>query len=616
MDTELKHSKLLIIEDNLNNIQVVVNALQHYGFETAVARNGISGLKRAELLQPDLILLDILLPDIEGFEVCQQLKANPQTQDIPIIFMTALSRVEDKVKGFAVGGVDYVTKPIHHEELVARVITHLKMQAQKKQLQSQAQALEHAKQLAETLQAQAEAANRAKSVFLANMSHELRTPLNAILGYTQIFQRDKAFTPSQLEGINIIHRNGEYLLTLINDILDLSKIEANKIEFFPTEVSLPSFLQQITEIFQIRAQQKGLHFRVEITSPLPIIRVDEKRLRQILINLLSNAFKFTQQGHITLQLGYQQHQLLLKVEDTGIGIKSEELPKIFLPFQQVGHPNAQEKGTGLGLAITQQLVEMMGGQLQVESRFEQGTIFWMTLDLPEVVGYVTQPPPKTSKIIGYQPPLPSDHYKILIVDDELENRLVLRNFLKPLNFVLQEATNGQEAIEQAQAWHPDVILMDIMMPVMDGIEATCKIKQSPKLQDVILIAVSAKVFESEQQKCFEAGCHSFIMKPVNQDELLEQLQSALKLTWRYEVSTNETTELPEEQPLIGPSKEQAAILFELTLRGDLDGILKFVKQLEQENAKFKTFSNKINLLAENIQIQQIRQIAKDYRDGE
>jgi len=615
MNSELRNTKLLIIDDNLNNIKVVVDALKAEGFETAIARNGTSGLKRAELLQPDLILLDILMPDINGFEVAQALKANPQTQDIPFIFMTALGSVEDKVKGFAVGGVDYVTKPIHKAELVARVVTQLKIQAQKKQLRDQAEALERAKQLAETSQAQAEAANRAKSAFLANMSHEFRTPLNAILGYTQIFQLDETLTSSHKEGIGIIHRNGEYLLMLISDILDLSKIEADKMELYPSEIFLNSFLRQITELFQMRAQEKELHFSFETTSRLPtVIMGDETRLRQIFINLLSNAFKFTQQGQITLQIGYQQDQLLLKVEDTGIGIKPEELPKIFLPFQQVGPSHYQAKGTGLGLAITQQLVEMMGGQLQVESRFEQGTTFWTTLVLPEVVERVIPQPQKTSqsKIIGYQPPLQGEHYKILIVDDNLENRLVLKYFLEPLHFELQEASNGQEAIEQAQAWHPDVILMDIVMPVMDGIEATRQIKHSPKLQNIIIIVVSAKVFESEKQKCQEAGCLSFIMKPIHQDELLEQLQSSLKLTWRYDDGASDTFELQNEYPLIGPSPEKAAILVQSTLTGDINAILEFVKQLEEEQTELQAFCKKIQLLADNCQIKEIRKIAQHY----
>jgi len=458
---------------------------------------------------------------------------------------------------------------------------------------------------------QAEMANQAKSRFLANMSHELRTPLNVILGYTQIFQQDKTLTEEQLEGINLIHRNGEYLLTLINDILDLAKIEADKIELVPTPIDLENFLTDIIQIFQNRAEQKHIHFTYETLSPLPkIIEVDTKRLRQILINLLSNALKFTRQGKVKFQISYQNEKLRFQIEDTGIGIKPEELPKIFLSFQQVGDPNLWVQGTGLGLSITQQLVEIMGGEIGVESTFEQGSLFWVEFTLPEVSKDVIPKLETPRTIIGYQAPLDRDNYKILIVDDQWANRIVLAKILTSLGFEIKEARNGQDSIDKALKWGPDVILMDIVMPVMDGIEATRQIKQSSKLKDVTIIVVSAKVFESEQQKCKDAGCHRFIMKPVRRDELLEHLQSALKLTWRYEDSASETTELQEEKSLIGPSPEQATILFELTLTGNIDAILKLVKQLEQEQTELQLFCHKIKNLAKECQMKKIRQIAQ------
>ncbi|HEW97684.1 MAG TPA: response regulator [Beggiatoa sp.] len=463
----------------------------------------------------------------------------------------------------------------------------------------------------------AEMANQAKSIFLANMSHELRTPLNAILGYTQLYQRDSTLTKQQLEGIDIIHRNGEYLLTLINDILDLSKIEANKIEIAPSAINFGNFLKEITELFQMRALNKDIHFSYETLSALPKgILVDETRLRQILINLLSNAIKFTQQGKVSFKIGYHHDKLRFQVEDSGIGLKPEELSKIFLPFQQVGDPRSWAQGTGLGLSITKKRVEMMGGELQVESTFGLGSLFWFELKLPEVASSVIAKPEKMPNIIGYQAPFEGKNYQVLVVDDQWENRFLLVSILTPLGFDIREASNGEECIEQALEWRPDVILMDIVMPIMDGLEATRQIRQLSSFKDVVIIAISASALKHDRKKCIEAGCNGFIAKPVYIDALLEQLQEVLKLTWMYEQNLAGTETEPKalSAALTGPSAEQAASLFNLTMRGDINGIIEFLEQLEQ-TAELQPFCRQMKRLATEIQIKKIREIAKQYRDA-
>jgi PAS domain S-box-containing protein len=491
----------------------------------------------------------------------------------------------------------------------------------------------------------AEIANHAKSAFLANMSHELRTPLNAILGYTQFFHRDKNLSAEQQEGIDIIHRNGEYLLTLISDILDISKIEAGKLEFDPTDFSLDDFLNGIIDLFRMRAENHKIEFKYEQLSHLPrVIHADEKRLRQILINLLSNAVKFTKQGRVTLKVGalgdnelvmgnreletapgdtignqlpianepLPMTKIRFQVEDTGIGIAPSGLEKIFLPFEQVGDSNYKAAGTGLGLSITKKLVELMGGKIHVESVLGQGCTFWVELNL-QVSEAALPVQAEKPLIIGFDGP----PRKILVVDDNAENRLVLINLLKPLGFELKEADSGQESLEKAREWRPDLILMDLMMPRIDGFEATRRIKQIPALQTVVIIAVSASAFKQYQQKSSEAGCDDFITKPVSAEALLECLRVRLNLIWIYDnkATPNESTAPKSTAPVKGPNAEQAAILYNLTMRGDIDGIINYMKQLEYKDRQLAPFAQQIYQLTDLLAIKQIRNTAKHYMDS-
>jgi len=491
----------------------------------------------------------------------------------------------------------------------------------------------------------AEAANRAKSTFLANMSHELRTPLNGILGYTQILNRDKTLSEKHKEGIDIIERSGYYLLTLINDILDLSKIEAGKIELYPSEFNFNQFIQGITEIFQMRATQKGITFIYQQLSSLPVaICADEKRLRQILINLLGNAIKFTQQGRVVLKVGYngyspdsetqtlskpeKQNKIRFQVEDTGIGILEEELDKIFSPFQQVGDPAYRAEGTGLGLSITQKLVEMMGGELQVHSVIGVGSRFWTALSLPEVPGIAQSEPAKAPTVIGYQKldkqpdssaglPVTDSPFKILVIDDKLENRMVLVNLLTPLGFEMREASNGQEGLEQMRECEPDLIVLDLMMPVMNGFEFVQQLRQIPAYQKIVVIAASASVFSYHRDESLKAGCHDFIPKPIHAEELLECLQHYLGLKWISEQKTPVPTAANDSKIDILASKEnlsaeQAAILVDLAMMGDVNGILEQVEQLKQISHQLVPLANQIAQLAKDFEDEEICELLKPY----
>jgi CheY-like chemotaxis protein len=426
-------------------------------------------------------------------------------------------------------------------------------------------------------------------------------------------QRDKTLSEQQEEGIEVIHRCGEHLLTLINDILDLSKIEAERVELYPSEFNFHNFLKTIVELFQLRAQQKALRFLYEELSILPtFVFADETRLRQILVNLLGNAFKFTEQGGITFKVGYHYEEIRFQVEDTGIGIDPKEIDNIFLSFQQVGNSNYRMQGTGLGLTITRKLVEMMGGELHVESRLDQGSTFWVTLDLPEVLT------PKEHKsihetMIKYPIGFEGDPKKVLIVDDREDNRSVLNNLLKPLGFDILEAVNGQEAVAQFETYQPDLILMDLVMPIMDGFEATHLIRELPTTKAVIIIAISASAFEFHKQESQQAGCDDFIVKPFRFKELLSCLQTYLKLVWIYESDNVEIdTVTATHHPL---TTTQIATLSDLIMMGDFSAILEFSKTLVQTDARHSALDKKIRQLVDPFQKKKLLELIKAYTEG-
>lgn len=389
----------------------------------------------------------------------------------------------------------------------------------------------------------AEAANRAKSVFLANMSHELRTPLNAILGFSNIMRKDRSASEAQLQSLNIINRSGEHLLKLINDVLEMAKIEAGRVQLENESFDLGNMVRDVTDMMQIRAQEKGLQLSLDQSSGFPrYIKGDEARLRQVLINLIGNAVKFTKEGEVVLRLGVKDNavsHLLIEVEDTGTGISPEDQKLIFDPFVQVGE-YAVNQGSGLGLTITRQFIELMGGSLSVNSALGKGSLF--LIELPLKVANMQEIAKLECLAKGDVICLAADQpaYRILIVDDQLENRLLLIKLMDTICFPVKTAGNGLEAIEQFQAWQPDLIFMDSRMPIMDGIEATRQIRGMPGGKDVKIVAVTASAFVEQRNELLLAGMDDFIRKPYRFNDIYECLSRLLGVQYVFESMPAET----------------------------------------------------------------------------
>jgi len=380
----------------------------------------------------------------------------------------------------------------------------------------------------------AEAANRAKSDFLARMSHELRTPLNAVLGYAQILKRGPGVGDRQAAGLDTIQRSGEHLLTLIDDILDLARIEAGKLDLYPAPLEMAPFVRDIVDLMRVRAEAKGLAF-VCAAADLPLIgSVDEKRLRQVLLNLLGNAVKFTDAGRVALRVrtqaqGASDALVRFEVEDTGVGMTSEQLSQLFQPFQQVGDVRSRRGGTGLGLAISRELVRLMGGDIDVRSQPERGSTFSFDLRVPVVKASAwMQAPQRTA--IGYE----GRPQRLLVVDDVPVNRALLIDMLGPLGFEMFEAEDGLQGVERAQLLRPDAILMDNVMPVMDGFEATCRLRALPALAQVPIISISASAAQADKERALASGASAFLPKPVRTADLLALLERHLGIRFIYE----------------------------------------------------------------------------------
>ncbi|MCT7985532.1 PAS domain S-box protein [Laspinema sp. A4] len=448
----------------------------------------------------------------------------------------------------------------------------------------------------------AESANLTKSAFLANMSHELRTPLNAILGFTQILARDSSLNSQQQEQIAIINRSGEHLLNLINDVLEISKIEAGRSALHLSSFDFYDLITGLEAMLQVKAASKGLQIIFDRDTVPQYITTDESKLRQVLTNLVGNAIKFTREGGVSLRVkatalkeadseDASRFYFYFEIEDTGMGIAPEELPGLFTPFHQTTTGKTASEGTGLGLSISRKFVQMMGGDIVITSRLNVGTLVKFTIQVSVAQASDLKTARQVHRIIGLEPD--QAPYRILVVDDRTDSRRLIRCYLEPLGFQVREAENGQQALEVWENWEPHLIVMDMQMPVMNGYEATRQIKSHLKGQATVVIALTASAFEENRSLILSAGCDEFLRKPCRQEVLLETFAQHLGVRYRYEDSESaiednedswDSNFVPDSSALQGMPLTWISGLHHAALAADSEALEELIQEIPESLA--------------------------------
>jgi DNA-binding response OmpR family regulator len=580
---------ILIVDDNPNNLEVLSETLMRAGFQVAVAIDGETAIEQIEYHRPELILLDIMMPGIDGFETCRRIKENSATADIPIIFMTALSDTQHKVQGFTLGAVDYITKPFQQEEVIARVRVQLQLRNLTRTMEEQNKILKHeisqretaensliklnqeleqrveerTTKLLKTLQqlrqtqvrlvqqkeeleirvqertaelartiteaekarTEAEKANQSKSTFLANMSHELRTPMNAIIGYSEMLMEEAEDLGQEdfLPDLHKIHGAARHLLSLINDILDLSKIEAGRMELYPEQFKVCNLIEDVVATIHPLVEKNANHLKIDLPDNLGTMHTDLTKVRQSLFNLLSNASKFTENGTIALKveqyLNAGQHWISFQVKDTGIGMTPEQLGRLFQAFTQADASTTRKYGgTGLGLAITKRFCQMMGGDIFVESQFGKGSTFTIHLPVEVKKSIKSEQSDRNNQQLDTNL---AGQNTILVIDDDPTIHDLINRFLSKQGFKVVTATSGQEGLRLAKQLQPQAITLDVMMPGMDGWTVLAALKADSESAHIPVIMMS---IVDNQNLGYALGAADYLLKPINRQQLVSVLQ--------------------------------------------------------------------------------------------